>query len=169
MIKYQSQKQKYLFCFLWGTWKSNFKMKIIKFIIISHSYVYYSHIYHLWTKHQLFNNFKIIRIVWFSNKKNFFKQSFKYLKKEKINLRKVILKLDCLFYQNIYSLFHLVLYSQSHFDSNKPKKRSNRKKTYFVYYFAHHISYTIKIINGLVVSAQLYIGLSHITITKIRI
>jgi hypothetical protein len=33
-----------------------------------------------------------------------FKQSFKYLKNEKINLSKVILKLECLFYQNIYML-----------------------------------------------------------------
>ncbi len=40
-----------------------------------------------------------------------FKQSFKYLKNEKINLSKVILKLECLFYQNIYLLFHLILYS----------------------------------------------------------
>jgi len=32
---------------LQGTWKSNFKMKIVIIIIISHSYVYYSHIYHL--------------------------------------------------------------------------------------------------------------------------
>jgi len=31
-----------------------------------------------------------------------FKQSFKYLKNEKINFTKVILKLECLFYQNIY-------------------------------------------------------------------
>jgi hypothetical protein len=31
-----------------------------------------------------------------------FKQNFKYLKNEKINLSKVILKLECLFYKNIY-------------------------------------------------------------------
>ncbi len=31
-----------------------------------------------------------------------FKQSFKFLKNEIINLSKVILKLECLFYQNIY-------------------------------------------------------------------
>ena len=31
-----------------------------------------------------------------------FKQNFKYLKNEKINFIKVILKLECLFYQNIY-------------------------------------------------------------------
>ena len=57
-----------------------------------------------------------------------FKQSFKYLKNEKINLSKVIIKLECLFYLNIYILFYLILYSKSHFDSNKSKKRSNRKK-----------------------------------------
>jgi len=40
-----------------------------------------------------------------------FKQSFKYLKNEKIILSKVILKLEWLFYQNIYLLFHHILYS----------------------------------------------------------
>jgi len=55
-----------------------------------------------------------------------FKQSFKYFKNEKINFIEVILKLECLFYQNI--LYHLILYSSSHFDSNKFKKKSNRKK-----------------------------------------
>ena len=40
----------------------------------------------------------------------------------------MILKLECLFYLNIYLLFYLILYSKSHFDSNKSKKRSNRKK-----------------------------------------
>ena len=40
----------------------------------------------------------------------------------------MILKLECLFYLNIYILFYLILYSKSHFDSNKSKKRSNRKK-----------------------------------------
>jgi len=57
-----------------------------------------------------------------------FKKSFKYLKNEIIILSKVILKLECLFYLNIYILFYLILYSKSHFDSNKFKKRSNRKK-----------------------------------------
>jgi hypothetical protein len=38
-----------------------------------------------------------------------FKQSFKYIKNEKINLSKVILKLECLFYQNIY-IYNLILY-----------------------------------------------------------
>jgi hypothetical protein len=40
-----------------------------------------------------------------------FKQSFKYLKNEKINLNKVVLKLKCLFYMNIYLLFHHILHS----------------------------------------------------------
>jgi len=40
-----------------------------------------------------------------------FKQSFKYLKNEKINFIKVILKLECLFDHYIYILFHLILYS----------------------------------------------------------
>ena len=35
----------------------------------------------------------------------FFKQSFKYFKNEKIILIQVTLKLECLFYQNIYILF----------------------------------------------------------------
>ncbi len=41
----------------------------------------------------------------------FSKQRFKYLKNEKTNFIKAILKLECLFYQNIYILFHLILYS----------------------------------------------------------
>ena len=40
-----------------------------------------------------------------------FKQSFKYLKNDKINFIKVILKLECLVYQNIFILFLLILYS----------------------------------------------------------
>ena len=39
-----------------------------------------------------------------------FKQSFKYLKNEKINLSKVILKLECLFYLNIYIYYFILLY-----------------------------------------------------------
>jgi hypothetical protein len=74
-----------------------------------------------------------------------FKKSFKYLKNEKINLSKVILKRERLFYHNIYILFYLFLYSNSHFDSNKSKKSSNRKKNtpYFVYF-----KLAIDIVNG---------------------
>jgi len=60
--------------------------------------------------------------------KKFSKQSFKYLKNEKINLSKVILKLEC-FSILIYILFYLILYSKSHFDSNKSKKGLIEKKT----------------------------------------
>jgi len=58
-----------------------------------------------------------------------FKQSFNYLKNEKINLSKVILKRECLFYLNIYLLFYLILYSKSHFDSKNPKKGPIEKKS----------------------------------------
>jgi len=56
-----------------------------------------------------------------------FKPSFKCFKNEKINFIQVILKLECLFYQNIYILFHLILYSKSDLDSIK-KKLSNSLK-----------------------------------------
>ena len=52
-----------------------------------------------------------------------FKQSFKYLKNEIINFSKVILKLEFLFYLNIYIQFYLILYSKSHFYSKKCKKK----------------------------------------------
>ena len=54
-----------------------------------------------------------------------FKPSFKCLKNKK---SPAILKLETLLYQNIYILFHLILYSQSDFDSKKKKKWSKRKK-----------------------------------------
>jgi hypothetical protein len=52
--------------------------------------------------------FIILKLFKFSgfHTKIVFKQSFKYLKNEKINLSKVILKLEYLLYQNIYLLFH---------------------------------------------------------------
>ena len=50
-----------------------------------------------------------------------FKPSFKCLKNKKINFSPAILKLETLLYQNIYILFHPILYSQSDFDSNKKK------------------------------------------------
>jgi len=39
-----------------------------------------------------------------------FKQSFKYLKNEKINLSKVIIKLECLFYLNINIYYFIIFY-----------------------------------------------------------
>jgi hypothetical protein len=46
----------------------------------------------------------------------------KKLKNEKIIFSQVILKPECLFYQNIYILFHYILNSYSDLDSNKNKK-----------------------------------------------
>ena len=48
-----------------------------------------------------------------------FKPSFKCLKNKKINFSPAILKLETLLYKNIYILIHLILYSQSDFDSKK--------------------------------------------------
>jgi len=56
-----------------------------------------------------------------------FKPSFMCFKNEKINFSHAFLKLETLLYQSIYLLFHLILYSQSDFDSKK-KKWSKRKK-----------------------------------------
>jgi len=50
-----------------------------------------------------------------------FKPSFKCLKNKKINFSPAILKLETLLYQSIYILSHLILYSQSDFDSKKKK------------------------------------------------
>jgi hypothetical protein len=57
-----------------------------------------------------------------------FKPSFKCLKNKKINLSPAFLKLETLLFQNMFLLFHLILYSQSDFDSKKKKKWFNRKK-----------------------------------------
>ncbi len=56
-----------------------------------------------------------------------FKQSFKYLKNEKINLSKVILKLECLFCQNIYIISSYFIFLEP-FWLKQIKKRPNRKK-----------------------------------------
>jgi hypothetical protein len=48
-----------------------------------------------------------------------FKQSFKCLKSKKINFIQAFLKLETLLFQNMFLLFHLLLYSQSDFDSKK--------------------------------------------------
>jgi hypothetical protein len=56
-----------------------------------------------------------------------FKQSFKYLKNEKINLSKVILKLECLFYQNIY--YFIIFYiHRAILTQTNPKKGLIEKK-----------------------------------------
>jgi len=56
-----------------------------------------------------------------------FKQSFKYLKNKKINLSKVILKLECLFYQNIY-YFILFYIRRAILTQTNPKKGLIEKK-----------------------------------------
>jgi len=49
-----------------------------------------------------------------------FKPSFKCLKNKKINfLSPAFLKLETLLFPNMFLLFHLILYSQSDFDSEK--------------------------------------------------
>jgi hypothetical protein len=71
--------------------------------------------------HYKFNNLSISR----KNseiKSMVFKPSFKCLKNKKINLSPAILKLETLLYQNLYILFHLILYSQGDFDSKKKNK-----------------------------------------------
>jgi len=64
-----------------------------------------------------------------------FRPNFEYLKNKKIIFIKVILKLECLFHYNRYILFHLILFSYSHFDSNKSKKSFNRKKIPYIFTF----------------------------------
>jgi len=61
------------------------------------------------------------------------KPSFKCLKNKKINFCLVlaILKLETLLYKNIYILIHLILYSQSDFDSKK--KSGLREKKHAIY------------------------------------
>ena len=59
-----------------------------------------------------------------------FKKSFKYLKNEKINLSKVILKLECLFYLNIYIYYSILFYiRRAIFTQTNPKKGLIEKKT----------------------------------------
>ena len=100
-------------------------MKIIVIIIISQSYK-------LSVKNERSINFlAILKFL-------IFKQRFKYLINEKINFIKMILKLKCLFYQNIYIWFHLFLYSYSHFNSNKSKKIFNRKNTPIINYITNY-------------------------------
>ena len=62
-----------------------------------------------------------------------FKQSFKYLKNVKINFIKVILKLECFFYQNIYIFYFILFYIfRAIFTQTNPKKGLIEKKTYHI-------------------------------------
>jgi len=69
-----------------------------------------------------------------------FKPSFKCLKNKKINLSPAFLKLETLLFQNMFLLFHLILYSQSDFDLKKKKSGLREKKTchllfLFIFFF----------------------------------
>ncbi len=75
-------------------------MKIVIIIIISHSYVIYI-IYERCIR--FLTILKLFKVSGLQTKMAF-KQRFKYEKNEKVNFIKVILKLECLFYQNIYIL-----------------------------------------------------------------
>ena len=85
--------------------------------------------------HYKFNNLAISRKN--SRKKGMvFKPSFKCLKNKKINFSPAILKPETLLYKIIYILIHLILYSQSDFDSKKKKSGLREKKhTIFIYIF----------------------------------
>jgi len=63
-----------------------------------------------------------------------FKPSFKCLKNLKINLSQAFLKLETLLFQNMFLLFHLILYSYSDFDSKK-KSGLREKKTCHLAFF----------------------------------
>jgi len=71
-------------------------------------------IYIIYKKNERIINFltilKLFKISGFQTK-IVFKLRFKYLKNEKITFIKSILKLECLLYQKVYFLFHLILYS----------------------------------------------------------
>ncbi len=60
--------------------------------------------------------------VWFS---------IQVLKNKKLNFSPAILKLEFLLYHNIYILFHLILYSQSDFDSKKKSGLIEKKNMPF--------------------------------------
>ena len=78
--------------------------------------------------HYKFNNLAVSRKN--SRKKGMvFKPSFKCLKNKKINLSPAFLKLETLLFQNMFLLFHLILYSQSDFDFKKKKSGLREKNT----------------------------------------
>jgi len=64
-----------------------------------------------------------------------FKQSFKYLKNEKINFIKVIIKQECLFYQNIYIYYFILFYiRRAILTQTNPKKGLIEKKTHHIFF-----------------------------------
>jgi hypothetical protein len=66
-----------------------------------------------------------------------FKQSFKNLKNDKINLSKVILKLESLFYQNIYIFFiisyiHIAILTQTNEKKSLIEKKAHHLASFFL-------------------------------------
>ena len=61
-----------------------------------------------------------------------FKQRFKHLKNEKVNFIKVILKLEFLFYQNIYILFNLFFIFVEPFRLKQIQKKFQEKKKHAI-------------------------------------
>jgi len=66
-----------------------------------------------------------------------FKQSFKYLKNEKINLSKVIIKLECLFYLNIYIYYSILFYIRRAILTQTNKKKGLIEKKTCQIFFLH--------------------------------
>jgi hypothetical protein len=58
-----------------------------------------------------------------------FKPSFKFFKNEKFIFIQAILKLECLFYQNIYIYYFILYYIGRAISTQTKKKWSNSKKT----------------------------------------
>ena len=69
----------------------------------------------------IFNSLKVCR-KYSRRKGTVFKPSFKCLKNEKITFSQVILKPECLFYQNTHILFHLILKFVERFRLKQKKK-----------------------------------------------
>ena len=62
-----------------------------------------------------------------------FKQNFKYLKNEKIILSKVILKLECLFYHNIYIYYFILFYIRRAILTQTNAKKGLIEKKHAIY------------------------------------
>ena len=81
-----------------------------------------------------------------------FKQSFKYLKNGKINFIKVILKLECMFYQNIYIYYLIIFYiRRAILTQTNPKKGLIEKKTHHILYklYIRHVTVRNELLKAL--------------------
>jgi len=72
-----------------------------------------------------------------------FKPCFESLKNKKINFSPAILKLETLLFQNMFLLFHLILYSQSDFDSKKKWSKRKKNMPNMVNVLTFHTSYPL--------------------------